>query len=244
MKFNISVDVERDLHSGYFKGVEEGLKELDGILSRHNVKATLFVTGEVFVKYKKLFKEYEEKGYEIACHGYSHKRLDEVDLEEEFRFIGKTFDVKGFRAPQHSMTDEALEYLEKYGFSYDSSYTPWNLLQVFFFPNKISLNHLVSKRKPYMKGRILEIPVSSFKWPFGAFTLRIFPLIFSRLLYYFLNKEIVLFYLHSWDLIELKGSKAYSVCGKKCFLRKLDKLVGFLCSKGKPILLKDYKLSQ
>ncbi len=119
----------------------EGIEKLDNILNvfrKHNVDATLFITGEVLEKYPELVKKWV-KEYEIGCHNYYHVPLNKLNLIERERqvldFIDlfkDNFDVspEGFRAPRNIIDNEQFPILEKYGFLYDASVFPrypWRL---------------------------------------------------------------------------------------------------------------------
>ena len=56
MLINISIDVEKDLHTNSYKGVTEGLKRLEKILGKLKIKPTLFVTGDCLEKFPDIFK--------------------------------------------------------------------------------------------------------------------------------------------------------------------------------------------
>ena len=217
----ITVDTEADLNSGNYKGIYEGLEALRKILDKYNIKVTFFVTCDCIEKYPKIFQRLQKEDHEIALHGYRHVRFDKLSYKEKEEQIKKAIEVfvrylknkpKGFRAPQHSIDDETLNLLAKYGFKYDSSYTPLNLLQLFFFPGRFLswLRLFFSQTKTYrIRGNLYEIPCSAIIIPFVSLALRVFP---KPLLRFYLdilkvfNKEIV-FYAHSWDFIELSNSR-------------------------------------
>jgi len=80
----------------------------------------------------------------------------------------------------------------------------------------------------------LEVPMSSFILPFSSVTLRILPLslltIYLHLISFFKNP---VFLMHSWDLIEIPGSKLYKLCPLPLFLKKLEYLLKFFSQKRK-----------
>jgi len=141
-KIIFSVDVEKDINQDSFNGVLIGLKNFENICDKNNIRQVLFVTGEVLEKFSKIFKRLYKKGWEISSHGYTHKRFDDLSNAEKEKEIQKivklyskfSFKLEGFRAPQHSIDKRTLDLLNKYGFKYDSSYTPLNLFQFLFFP--------------------------------------------------------------------------------------------------------------
>ena len=147
-KITFSVDVEKDLHSNSYESITSGLKKFEELCDKNDIKPILFVVGDCVLRYSGLFKRLHNKGWDISFHGLTHRRFDELDYKEKEEEIKKGvelwkkklgFKPRGFRAPQHSIDDDTLDLLEKYGFEYDSSYHPLNLLQLVFFPKKAGL---------------------------------------------------------------------------------------------------------
>lgn len=116
--------------------IEESLAIVLDLLSRHDVSATFFVLGALADKYPDLVKEIDEKGHEIASHGYTHTPLFDLDQDGFNMELSRTetaikravgHDPTGFRAPNFSITEKtewALEVLESRGYTYDSSIFP------------------------------------------------------------------------------------------------------------------------
>ncbi|MEK6935108.1 MAG: polysaccharide deacetylase family protein [Nanoarchaeota archaeon] len=251
---NISVDVEKDLHSDSFLGVTNGLKLFEKLAEKYNFKPTLFVTGDVIEKHGNIFKILQDKGWEIGYHSYNHKRYDEMSFKEKEEDIRKGLVIfekyglkmKGFRAPQHSIDKETFSLLKKNEFKYDSSIAAKDghqLVHVFKIVNKKPWNWLkqvFSKSDPYNKNGVYEIPTSALFFSFVGYSLRVFPLVFIKFLFLiFFRRKIVVFYCHSWDFIELKNSLTYRVCNLNKFLNRLDKLLFFMAKKGKFVKLED-----
>lgn len=239
-----SVDVENDLYSKDYKGIEEGLPKLLGILEKQDIKATFFVTAQALKKYKNIFKNLKKKGHEIEVHSYNHKRYDimntkekDMDLKETIKVYKKLFKAnpKGFRAPQHSADKETLFLLQKYNFKYDSSRCPGNIMLFRHFfkknSNKIELlKTFFSKLKPYkIIPGLVEIPRASFLISTGAFELKVYPLIFHKLIVLLFRKLKIplVFVMHSWDMINIPKSKITKFCSKEKFQEKLNSFLEF-----------------
>lgn len=105
-------------------------------LDERGFEATFFVLGWVADRNRELIREIAERGHEVASHGWTHHRADQLS-PEEFRsevrrskglleeLTGRP--VRGFRAPSFSFvpgTEWAMEILAQEGFSYDSSIYP------------------------------------------------------------------------------------------------------------------------
>ncbi len=239
-KIIYSIDVEKDLHTGKYKGIREGLRVFEKICDKHKIKPTLFIVGECIKDNAELFKKLAKKGWEISSHGYSHGRFDEMSKAEKEEEIKKSLNEfskylkikpKGFRAPQHSIDDETLNLLEKYGFKYDSSFTPLNLFQFLFFPKRIRSNLRLFFSWPWkycVRENLEERPVSSLLIPPVSLIVRILPkwalyLYFKSLMILFKNP---IFYAHSWDFIEQKESKIDNLFPHNKFIDKLDFIMG------------------
>jgi len=217
MKIIISMDVEPDLHTKDFKGVIEGIPLFLGLLNQHNIKATFFTTCDCIEKFPNFFKEFVKQGHEIALHGFTHTRFDDLSFLEKEMQIKKSLGCfkkylgilpKGFRAPQHSIDEKTLFLLQKYHFKYDSSYTPFNIFQLIFFTNISTLkNFFTPVRKYFVRKNLLEIPTTSFLIPAVSLTFRIFPKFMLNVYFKILNlfyNEITI-YFHSWDFIDGKS---------------------------------------
>mgnify|MGYP001613299540 CR=1 FL=1 len=233
----ITFDVEPDLHSQNYRSVTEGLVRIISILDKYKIKATFFLTCDCLEKYPKIFQKLKNEGHELALHGYKHVRFDlltrkekEIHLQKAISCFQKYLKInpKGFRAVQHSIDNETLILLEKYGFRYDSSFTPLNLLQLFFFPlKKQSYTHFFSSLDKYkIRGNLSELPISSFFFPFVSLLFRAFPL--SLINIYFSVLKLItknqVFYAHSWDFIDVKGKIARTFPKEK-LISNLDRFL-------------------
>lgn len=215
---SLTFDIEPDIHSNKYNGITEGIPRILKILNKHKIKATFFTTCDCIENYPKIFQNLKKQGNEIALHGYKHERFDILSYEEKeehfkkaIKCFKKYLNAKplGFRAPQHSIDNSTLDLLEKYNFSYDASYSPFNCLQILFFPwKKNSYLHFFSKTKNYkIRKNLLEIPTSSFFMPFVSLLFRAFPQFLINFYFFILklfNKNQI-FYAHSWDFIDTKG---------------------------------------
>ena len=144
-----SIDVEDYFHVSAFESlvdrsswdslesrVVENTRRILELLATYNVSATFFVLGWVAKKYPSLVRTIASDGHEIACHGYSHKKVYNQSPTEFEREVqdAKTIledcvgqDVIGYRAASFSITKSslwALDILVDNGFKYDSSIYP------------------------------------------------------------------------------------------------------------------------
>jgi hypothetical protein len=253
-----TIDVEKDLHTLKLEGVDKGLSILDKLLSKHKIKATFFVTGEVLKLRKKIFLNLRNKGHEIALHGYSHKRFDSLSLREKEKEIKSSVELykkifrqapKGFRAPQHSIDRQTLSLLEKYDFKYDSSKTPLNLmlLRHVFKRNsnkKEILSNFFSSQSPKRLNKsIIEIPRTSFFLSVGGFELKVYPKLINYLTLNMIRliRLSPIFVMHSWDLINIP-SKTNKICSSREFIKKLEEFIIYSKSKSDYLKMEDFKI--
>lgn len=100
----------------------EFIEQIMKIFDKYNAKTTFFVGGSWVEKNNNLLKLMDEKGHEIANHGYLHKdhkkldykgNFDEISLTNKLikNVIGK--DVKLFAPPSGSFSKTTLEVASK-----------------------------------------------------------------------------------------------------------------------------------
>ena len=121
-----------DWENNELRVVRNTLKLLD-ILNTYNKKATFFVLGWVAEKVPELIYRIYAQGHEIASHGYSHKLIYKMSKEEFRADVRKSkgiledivgTNIIGYRAPDFSISNWAIQILKEEGFFYDSSYFP------------------------------------------------------------------------------------------------------------------------
>lgn len=191
--------------------VEKNTLKLLNLLDKNGVKATFFFLGWIAEKYPELISQVEEKGHEIASHGYAHKLIYEMskdefkeDLEKSLKIIGNLSkgNVIGYRGAGFSIIKENLwvfEIMAELGIKYDSTIFP------------ITRGHgglPGAPRRPYKintsKGEIWEFPLSTINFLgkrlafSGGGYLRLFPYWFIKRAARKVNKECkpVIFYIH------------------------------------------------
>ena len=246
----ISVDVEDDknhplkpLSKRTWVGVEN-LKNILNLFEKHNMPATLFITGHALERFPKLAKQWSKK-YEIACHSFAHNFLNTMseterqqDLRDYINLYKKNFNKlpRGFRAPSHVIDKEQIKLLQDKGFLYDSSVVPRFpfLMKYRGFKNKAPITPYFPARNNCRKRgnmEILEIPVSGLLLgiPLWGGVLRYIPLSTYKDLFRVKSPSFINLTMHSWDAVSLKGRKSKNSGGK--FLKILDKMIIFLKTK-------------
>ena len=133
------------------------------LLARRGLRATFFVLGWIADRYPGLVARIVSAGHEVGSHGWSHRRvyeLDEVSFEEELTRTDAALEAAGaprpigYRAPEWSINDRslwALAVLARHGFRYDSSMAPLRLIGNPRYPQ-------VPHRRETAGGPLLEVP--------------------------------------------------------------------------------------
>jgi polysaccharide deacetylase family protein (PEP-CTERM system associated) len=128
--------VRREDWDRYPLRVEDNTRRILEMLDEFAIKATFFVLGWVAERLPSLVREIQEKGHEIACHGYGHELIYSIgpDLfRKDIRTSKNILEdicgekVSGYRAPSYSIIRQslwALDILIEEGFTYDSSIFP------------------------------------------------------------------------------------------------------------------------
>jgi hypothetical protein len=159
------------------------------LFDRWDIKATFFVNSlDLEVDWKRdLIMCIASQGHEIGNHGFSHKYLKTLELEEKKGEIIKSTErlssflgnkIYGFRAPGYSIDLESIKILKENGYRYDSSVFPtifaplFRIYQKFISGSKntgysnsmfVLLNpYRLSKENIFKKGNtnMIEIPVT------------------------------------------------------------------------------------
>lgn len=224
--------------------VENNTKKILTLLDKYNIKGTFFILGWIAERFPNLVKEISSKGHEIASHGYGHiinyqlsndKIVEDIKKSKEILENITDQKVKGYRAPNFSITENIMATLKEFGFQYDSSYHP-------FSKNK-RYGQIEMERNGYFyrKNEIIEVPLSVLKnnlveIPIGGggyFRLYPYPIFKQLSRYYFNKQDYLVMYFHPWEFdpeqpkvrdIKLSYRFRHYVGLKKNF-SKLDKFI-------------------
>ena len=210
---NFSKVIKKEDWKKYELRVENNTRCILDLLTKHNTEATFFVLGWIAERVPELIREIEERGHEIASHGYSHTLLTEMtpaafeqDLRKAIEVTKKCInsEIVGFRAPSFSITKKtmwAIDILKKYGFRYDSSIFPISLHPDYGVRNSsLSIHYINSSMVEFPLSCVeimgLRIPCS------GGGYFRVFPYSMTKRLLKSCNEQNrpAIFYLHSWEI--------------------------------------------
>lgn len=192
--------------------VVESTRALLELFDRRGVKATFFVLAWVAERAPELIREVAAAGHEVACHGYGHQRLTQLDAERFDADLSKALTilrelsdapVVGYRAPSFSLTERtlwAIPVLERHGIRWDSSIFPFGAHPEYGIAD--------APLTPYRLGEdLVELPMSCVELAgrrmpcTGGGYFRLYPYRLSAALIRRCNQagRPVIFYAHPWE---------------------------------------------
>ena len=176
---------------------KEGLPALLDLYEEYGVKATFFYVADFAKDCPDIVKMVQARGHEIACHGLTHRHdmaFDSMDLDQQVNHLrtAKSIlediageEVVSFRSPALRVNKDTPKALIETGFRYDSSVAPQRLDMFMSLGSKGKMQWLGAPRKPYRTrpdnlaregdSQLVEVPVSSFGFPYIGTLLRISP---------------------------------------------------------------------
>lgn len=195
--------------------VVESTKRVLALLDKHNTRATFFVLGWIAERIPELVREVEQRGHDIAVHGYNHLLLTEItprEFEEDLvkalqalENCGVTSQTRGFRAPSFTIVkstkDWAFRILEKYDFRYDSSIFPVAFHPDYGLPETPLVPHQITDQLAEFPLSCLEVFGKRLPFSGGGY-FRLFPYAYTKLCLQKCNEQgrPAVFYLHPWEL--------------------------------------------
>lgn len=222
--YYLSFDVEDWFHSHnlrpgldwnrwdeYELRVVENTRRILDLLSQHDTTATFFVLGHVADRAPELVAEIDDRGHELASHGYGHELLYEqsheevrADIERSVQLLSSLADqpIRGYRAPSFSITEGALDVLVDVGVEYDSSRFPasghdryGDVAVTSTETITTTTNGLTEVQLPLLDLTVAEVP-----WAGGGY-FRFIPYpVYRRGLGRIAEHRDVVFYLHPWEI--------------------------------------------
>ena len=225
----LSVDVEDYFHVEAFAGtvsreswdqypcrVVENCHRLLDIFDRHAVKATFFILGWVAQHFPRIVREISNRGHELACHSFWHRRVDSLtptqfrsDTREACDAIEQAASVRvlGYRAPTWSIRRQslwALDILAEEGFAYDSSIYPIRH-DLYGIPgaSRHSYTHTCKNGQTLLEFPPATLKIAGMTLPAaGGGYLRLFPLAYTFAAFRQFEKagQSLVLYLHPWEI--------------------------------------------
>jgi polysaccharide deacetylase family protein (PEP-CTERM system associated) len=130
---NLQAGVPRDTWETQERRVERNTDRMLQLLADAGARGTCFILGWVAERHPKLIKRIAAQGHEIASHGWGHELVYEIGPDRFRKDVGDSKRlledltgerVHGYRAPNFSICDWALDVLVEQGYTYDSSSFP------------------------------------------------------------------------------------------------------------------------
>lgn len=193
--------------------VERNMERLLAMLDRRRTKATFFTLGWVAERYPGVVRSVVRAGHELACHGYGHERVSDLDrrafradVERAKRVLedASGVAVQGYRAPSFSIGPGnlwAFDVLASAGYRYSSSIYPIRH-DHYGMPDAPRFAHQV-------QGGLLEVPPTTLRMAglnvpsSGGGYFRLLPYCVSRWMLRRVNereRQACVFYLHPWEI--------------------------------------------
>jgi peptidoglycan/xylan/chitin deacetylase (PgdA/CDA1 family) len=223
MKVAITVDVEHDCPPFLttYRGIEEGLPRLLGLLADEDVRGTFFTTGDVARRHPAAVRAIVAGGHELGCHGDTHRRfstLDEAEARREIDDASATLrafaPVESFRAPNLDFPPAYLPLLRAAAYRFDSSegrHKPGS----FFKP-------------PTVERGLVRIPAST------APSLTRLPRLIRERFFARMSQPVVLFF-HPWEFVDMTRAPIPRDCRFRTGQPALDDLraaIRYFASRG------------
>ncbi len=190
--------------------LESNLDRVLDVFGEKGLRCTFFVLGRIADRIVPQLRRMADEGHEVASHGMSHRRVleltptefrSELDQSKQLLEDLSGVEVKGFRAPMFSITNDnlwAFDVLKETGFKYDSSVSP---------VSNFAYGVKEAPLKPHrLHNGLIEVPMSVcklFGYPLmvgGGFYLRVYPLWVHKLLLRWRQEKVTNYYLHPWEL--------------------------------------------
>lgn len=223
-----TVDVEEYFQVGVFDGivsrtqwdgmpsrVEASVETLLDLLARRGAVGTFFTLGWIADRRPQVVRRIAEAGHEIASHGWWHRRVNTLTVDEFRQDVRESkailedvagSSVVGYRAPNFSITpghEWAFDVLIEEGYRYDSSLFPIRR-PGYGYPEAPPLPYLIYRPT----GTLCELPLATtllggVRVPAaGGAYFRYFPYALTRRAFREHTEGGIpgLFYIHPWEL--------------------------------------------
>lgn len=248
-KILLSIDLEEfDLPLEYSTYIDkdeqiriskEGMKNLEHILNKYNIKSTIFTTAFWANENKEYIKQLSEK-HEIGSHAYFHSDFSQEFIQsskQEIESIIKK-EVAGFRMPRMMEVDNSK--LMEAGYKYNSSLNPTYIIGKY--------NHFFKNKNIHVANGVIQVPTSVsnlLRIPLFWLSIKLFPIPY----YKFLCKKVLkkngylLIYIHPWEFVDLSKYKIpnliKSVSGKEQ-INRFENIISYLSTIGSFCTINDY----
>lgn len=210
---NLQAGVPRSSWDLQDRRVERNTDRMLELMAGAGVKCTCFILGWVAERHPALVKRIASAGHEIASHGWWHELAYEigperfrVDVRDSKRLLEDLTGqrVLGYRAPNFSICDWALDVLLEEGYTYDSSSFPVVAHDRYGRLSDVPAGKPVYAARPGLDEvcvSVLKVAGRSLPWGGGGY-FRMFPYpIFRAGVRRILQSGTpYVFYIHPWEI--------------------------------------------
>jgi peptidoglycan/xylan/chitin deacetylase (PgdA/CDA1 family) len=202
LEVSLGIDVEPDCPpylATQYRGVVDGLPKVLDVLddAGANVRVTCFCTGVVAERFPHRITEILRRGHELASHGHTHRRFDQLSESDAALEIQRSTDalrsfganVTSFRAPNLRFPRAFLPLLEAHGYEVDSSQAKYKA-DFYAKPTPTRLTRIAAS----MTSSMLRLP----RWMRDPWLLT-------------LASPVVLF-VHPWEFVDLTRERLRLDC--------------------------------
>ena len=213
MVSNLASAVEASSWSRRESRIERNTDRVLERLDDHGVPATFFVLGWVAERFPALVDRICRAGHEIAVHGMNHEPVHSLSAEKFRDDVTRCKDmleqrsgqtVYGYRAPDFSITEWAIDVLQDVGYTYDSSAFPvLGRLRYGVIGNMDAREPVREIRPGFHEVCVACLPMGRLGLPWGGGGwFRLLPYaVFRRGVASILNAgRPYVFYIHPWEL--------------------------------------------
>jgi polysaccharide deacetylase family protein (PEP-CTERM system associated) len=210
---NLAGSVPRDSWERQERRVEANTRRMLDIMERTGARSTCFVLGWVAERHPELVREIAARGHEVASHGHGHELIYEIGPErfrEDVRrskailedIVGTR--VEGYRAPNFSITDWAIDILAEEGYAYDSSSFPVVAHDRYGRLSKGGGGKAIYEIAPGLREvcvSALDVAGKGIPWGGGGwFRLIPYPLFSAGVSRFIATGQPYVFYIHPWEI--------------------------------------------
>ncbi|MCU0344098.1 MAG: DUF3473 domain-containing protein [Ignavibacterium sp.] len=210
---NLKQAITRESWDGNVSRVERNVDIILELLDKNNSTATFFILGWIAERFPQVVKKIHQQSHEVACHGYNHELVYSLSPENFRQDVIRTKNILedtigeriiGYRAPNFSITDWAIDVLISLGFKYDSSlfltfaHNRYGKLKNY----KVSSNSVFELKEGFYQVMLSNNEYAGIKLPWsGGFYFRFIPYrIFKSGIDKILKDNgIYIFYIHPWE---------------------------------------------
>ena len=182
-------------------------------LAEHGVTATFFVLGWVAERFPALIDRIGRAGHELGAHGMAHEPVRSLTVEAFRNDVTRCKDlleqragrpVHGYRAPDFSIAEWAIDVLQDAGYTYDSSAFPVLGRTRYGTVGHMDAREPVSELRPgFHEAGVACIPIGRRGLPWGGggwFRLIPYPLFRRGVTATLRAGRPFVFYVHPWEL--------------------------------------------